>query len=148
MSHQENPELTALAGALAALPPAARPLDRDRLLIQMGRASARPRLWQALTAVFALSTAGLGWQLATFEPVVVQHVKIVPTVPAEPAESVDEGPEPSADDSFWRLRERVTRGELPPLSVLPPSQPARVPYELTDGLAPAWRKALNPKRNS
>jgi hypothetical protein len=149
MSHQaEDPELTALAGALAGLRPAARPPDRDRLLIQLGRAQARPRLWQALTAAFALATVGLGWRLATVEPTVVERVVSVPA-PAEPSADPAAGvPLSDEGDSYWRLRQQVTGGQLPPPAApRPPARTKDLPPELTDGLAAPWIESLRKQRN-
>ena len=54
-----DPELTALASALAALAPSAGRLDRDQVLFRGGQASVRQRgwLWPGVTAALALVTA-------------------------------------------------------------------------------------------
>src|SRR5947209_7771718 len=84
----EDHALTELAARLAALPPLARAPDRDRLLIQMGRASARSRLWPSATLALALLSAGLGWRLVTAEATVVERIVVAPAPAAEvPAES-------------------------------------------------------------
>ena len=61
-------DLTELETALASLRPSAVALDRDRLLFEAGRASARTelrgRLGTVMAAVFALVAVGLGLLLA------------------------------------------------------------------------------------
>src|SRR5262245_12802221 len=58
----DNPELAALATALAALAPSAGDLDRDRLLYSAGQRSVRRHRWHwpALCAALALVAVALG----------------------------------------------------------------------------------------
>src|SRR5207248_11149477 len=55
-----DPELTALSAALGRLAPAAAALDRDRLLYEAGRRSARPRPrgWPLTACAFAALSVG------------------------------------------------------------------------------------------
>ena len=76
-------ELNALASALRGLTPSARPLDRDALMYQAGRASGPRRtwLWPAATAASALITVGFG--LAMWgRPAEVKTIERVVYVPA------------------------------------------------------------------
>jgi hypothetical protein len=61
-------DLSGLERRLSAWRPASGALDRDRMLYEAGRASARAedrgRLWRASAAVLALAAVGLGVQLA------------------------------------------------------------------------------------
>jgi hypothetical protein len=115
MSEQTDPELSRLASRLAALAPAARPPDRDRLLVALGRArglrAAWP--WRAATGLLALLAAGLAWPLTTPPRHVTERVVVFSAGPR--SLSTEPGPErepsaPPADGGYWRLRERALSG--------------------------------------
>ena len=93
-----------IANALGALTPRA-PANRDRILFQAGRASARPRssgrsgkLWPGLAAGFALVAGGEGLLLAhRAPPEVVERLVVVrelapPVVPPDPPVTVEPDP--------------------------------------------------------
>jgi hypothetical protein len=70
-------DLAALSAALGGLAPAAPALNRDRLLYEAGRRSARSRpAWPIATVLFAALSAGLGARLAT-APVPAPQIQIV-----------------------------------------------------------------------
>jgi hypothetical protein len=147
----EAEDLIDLARRLAALPPAARPPDRDRLLIQMGRSSTRSRLWPSVAAAFALLSAGLGLRLATQEPAVVERVTTVPVPGAETAlPPPDAAPAPNLDE-YQRWHQKLARIDEPLPAALPQcgtySTPIDLPPELRDSLPPHWRSVLSPRRN-
>jgi hypothetical protein len=102
-----------LTDALARFTPAAR-LDRDEVLFQAGRASARAgRLWKGAAALLlATNAATLAiWFLTPPRQVVVLESRPSP-LPADPAE-----PPPTETESqspSWTVTARRT-GELPPL---------------------------------
>ncbi|HEY1380966.1 MAG TPA: hypothetical protein VGF55_29470 [Gemmataceae bacterium] len=76
--HPIDSDLAALTAALGGLAPAPPALDRDRLLYEAGRRSARrrPWAWPAVAGVFAVLSAGLGVRLAT-APAPPPRVEIV-----------------------------------------------------------------------
>lgn len=146
-----DPELTALAGALASLSPALPALNRDQLFFEAGRRAARPRPrpwgWPLATGLCATVAVGLGLRLATApEPVhgpqvvyVQVPVKPVTELSAPPASIstafADHGPIHPAAEAL-RLRElRILWGENAPPRVSA-SMPANEPVELLLGLTP------------
>src|SRR5207247_9069947 len=89
-----DPDLSALAAALASLSPATPALDRDRLFYEAGRRAAHPRAWSwPLAAGLCASLAfGVGVHLATTAEsargpqVVYVHVPVpAPESPSSPA---------------------------------------------------------------
>jgi hypothetical protein len=141
-------EAERLAQRLAALRPDPGPVNRDRLLFEAGRRSARSgRLWPAASVFLALTCAALTVRLWQMEPVVVTVLVpapagAVPTPPPPPSppeslpapvEEVVRAPEeeaPEADGGDLRQAVRLRRAvfrwgvdALPavPAMVLPPT---------------------------
>jgi hypothetical protein len=124
--------LTEFERALAALEPAPPALDRDRLLFEAGRRSARRRgwPWPAAAAALGLLAAGLGGTLLLrpAPPVVVRVVRehTVSPVHAPDGDSED-GPAPVGRPGYFQLREQLlTRGleSLPTPAPAPAEPPA------------------------
>jgi hypothetical protein len=92
-----DPEIARLEAALAGLAPVPARIDRDRLLFQAGRRSARRgRLWPCAAALFALVAGGLGVALAVRPgPQITERIVYVPLPPpAPPVEVVTAPPAP------------------------------------------------------
>ena len=144
--HEDLPEcpLSDLERRLQRWRPLPGSLDRDRMLFDAGRASARAESWgrlgAALAASFALVAVGLGGLLVrergyrhalevtlaerTREPVLADPAP--PPLPSRPA---------PARDSYLALTRRIlTTG----LDDLPPSASKVSRGELTDGPAPSF----------
>jgi hypothetical protein len=128
-----EPPLTDLERSLLTLAPAPPALDRDRLLFEAGRRSARGRrLWPCATAALALVSAALGAAvvLRPAPPPVVQVItrdRPAPPPPTAAASSqpADESPAPGAPSYFQLQEQLLTRGldglpELPPPPAVPP----------------------------
>jgi hypothetical protein len=129
-------ELAAIEADLGRLVPQNPQLQRDRLLFQMGRASARGgRFWPALTActtLLALGMAWLAWEQYTSVPSVRTVIVHVEKPAPEPGPSVPSGrerpPAPVGAEStpllqYIRLRDDVLREGLdgiPPMPSPPP----------------------------
>jgi hypothetical protein len=143
LSEPHREDLTALERVLTALQPAAPQLDRDRILFEAGRASARGRFWPAAAALLALVSAGLGGAL-WWRPVPAERVVLVPVPAPAPPEQVAAvpapRPEPPAAGPAWPDGEqsrfgsqRLTRDALRwgvdslPLSPGPTTAAARAP---------------------
>jgi hypothetical protein len=98
-----DPELSALAGALRALAPQAR-LDRDALLFRAGAAAAqRPWLWPAATLLSAGVALALGLVLLlrpSPPPQVIERVVVVPAERPAPAPPREEMPEPPPAEPY------------------------------------------------
>lgn len=133
----DRTELSALETSLGKLSPTPAALDRDRLMYQAGRASARVSwLWPAVAGAASLTAAALALVLA-FRPaplsVVEQRVVVIrqqtpPVAPAhtetlpepwvETSVQSDEPPLPQAE--YLRRRQEVLRWGV---DVLPPPAP-------------------------
>ena len=147
----DRPEMTALEASLGKLAPCPAALDRDRLLFEAGRASARPgRLWQGAAAAASLTAAALALLLVlrpapvtVVEPrVVYVHERPAPqpapedpaTPPAEVATADDEAPVPQTE--YLRRRQEVLRWGVdmlpPPVPGTALSSPLLTPGSLRD----------------
>lgn len=148
MSEQPiDPELTAVADALAHLKPRPAELDRDMLMFRAGRASApRGWTWPLATAAAALVALGLGVALLVRpQPPVVEHTVYVevqipvhetpapqPQPPAaDTAALVSEEPEPPRLSEYQRLEDHLLRWGL---DGLPPAPHVPAPKETRDSL--------------
>jgi hypothetical protein len=146
----DHPEMNALEASLGKLSPSPAALDRDQLMFQAGRASARLRwLWPAVAGTASLTAAALALVLV-FRPVPVsvveQRVVVIrqqapPAVPAHPetppepwvetsAPVEDEPPLPQAE--YLRRRQEVLRWGVDMLPPLAPGGPPPAPV-LTPG---------------
>ncbi len=113
-----------LAERLKRFTPESAVIDRDALLFQAGRASARPaRGWKMLAAALAacqLATLAMFWlrPVPTTGPAVVEPVRY----PVE-----QNSPTPSLDPSEWLARARQASGssvaDLPPAAASGPLVP-------------------------
>jgi hypothetical protein len=152
----QDPALTALETALAALVPLGGDSLRDRMLFRAGQASMRRRpVWPCATAALALLSATLGAMLLlrpaprTVERVYVQvpvpvpapavpaAVAAPPRVEPSPAESVA-GDVAPPDDSYLQLRRQVVENgadALPPATAWS-APPRPVSLESLLGLPP------------
>jgi len=150
VSEQElNPDLSALADALAGLKPRPAALDRDALMFCAGRASAPRRWgWPLVTAAVSLLALGLGVGLFVRQPLVVErieYVRVEVPVPAPPAPETP-APVPTPADTPSLV---THEDEAPPLSGvrrledhllrwgfdgLPPAPHAPPPKETPDSL--------------
>ena len=141
----QDPALTALETALAALAPLPTDISRERMLFRAGQASVRRRrIWPCATAALALLSATLGAVLLlrpaprTVERVVYVRVPVpAPAPAAAPAPPREEPPPPAAvdtdegqppDSGYLRLRRQVVENgadALPPTTPWPtPPRPA------------------------
>jgi hypothetical protein len=118
--------LTEFERALAALEPVPPALDRDRLLFEAGRRSARRRGWPWPAAALGLLAAALGGTLLLrpAPPVVVRVVRVPVVSPSgAPDGDSEDGPIPADRPGYFQLREHLlTRG----LESLPTPAPAPV----------------------
>ena len=143
-------DLTDPERQLAALRPTARGLDRDRMLFEAGRASARAgdraRVWALSAAASALVVVGLGVALARERSrtlgleralIVAQEAAPAPrpphATPPEPSQPIEVAP-----DSYLALSRRALAG----LDDLP-AAPSRPPGDLGP---PAPERVLSPLR--
>ena len=148
----DRPEMSALEVSLGKLSPAPAALDRDRLMFQAGRASARVRwLWPAVAGVASLSAAALALVLALRPaPIAVLEQRVVvirqetpPPLPPRPETRPEswaempvseEPPFPQAD--YLRRRQEVLRWGVDMLPAMvpggPPSAPALTPGSVRD----------------
>jgi hypothetical protein len=123
-----NPELSAVANALAGLVPAPAQLDRDRLLYRAGQASVAGRdwIWPGATAALALLVIGLGL-VDTLRP---EPQRVTPTLfvrmeaPPTPESPVVEAPPPA---------ERSTRQVA-----VADARPGPLSYLRMEQLAESW----------
>ena len=139
-------DLTDPARQLAALRPTARGLDRDRMLFEAGRASARAdgRVWVLSAAASALVVVGLGVALARERSralgleralIVEREVPAATTVPTPlPIAPIEVAP-----DSYLALSRRALAG----LDDLPVAQP----HPPGDLVPPAPGRVLSPLRS-
>ncbi len=113
-----------LASALGGLVPAAAGIDRDRMMFQAGRASARRRgyVWQGATAAlaFALGLSVIGLPAPRQVERIVYVTKEVPGLPGEHWASAD-SPRRASDlsqveGSYLELRNEVLARGLDALS--------------------------------
>ncbi len=142
--------LTPLEEALRRLAPLPAALQRDRVMFEAGRASARSaRPWQAAAATSALAAVALGAVLLFHRPapVVVERTIVLgappPAVePAPPEERPDPGTAPTpppvlsaplafGESEYLRRRRDVIRWGVDVLPPPPPRAPA--PPPLTPG---------------
>jgi hypothetical protein len=144
--HPIDADLAALTAALGGLAPAPPALDRDRLLYEAGRRSARrrPWAWPAAAGLFAVLSAGLGVRLATVPapPPQVQFVYVSRTeTPSRDVQHVRETA-PARDNfvthsggGYLHLRDQVVRfgADSLPAAVSGPA-PAPPPVEQLLGL--------------
>jgi hypothetical protein len=136
-------DLTDLERRLAALRPTARGLDRDRMLFEAGRASARAegRIWVLSAAASALVVVGLGVALARERSRALGLERAVaatrPTSP--PITSPPVAPIEVAPDSYLALSRRALAG-LDDLPVTPSHPPG-------DLGPPAPGRVLSPLRS-
>lgn len=161
-----DPDLAALTAALGGLAPARPALDRDRLLYEAGRRSARrrPWTWPAAAGLFAVLSAGLGVRLATL-PVPQPQVVYVsrPAAPEQPPVASTETPPDSRADmlaagprsagGYLGLRDLVVRfgaDGLPAAASGPVAAPRPVeqllglpPGTLDDALKSRWQHQLS-----
>jgi hypothetical protein len=129
-------ELTGLEAVLLTLKPAAAGIERDRLMFEAGRRSARRgRLWPCAAVALALVSAALGAALAMrpAPPAVVRVVFVErpaapPSVPAPGP--VERSPAPAAADYFRLQEQLLSRG----LDGLPPPPPPAAPPQTLDQL--------------
>lgn len=135
MPTDQDPALSPIEAALAALAPARSPVDRDRIMFAAGRASARPSRgfrvpWAAVAAGFALISAVEG-MLLTYKPAPGVIVRMVaarvpePTLSPAPivaAPRVDFG---LGRTPYDRLAAQVFRYGLDGLSTPIPAGPGR-----------------------
>jgi hypothetical protein len=142
-----DPDVAALTAALGGLTPALPALDRDRLLYEAGRRSARRPWGWPVAGVFAVLSIGLGARLATV-PVPARSVEYVyvshPVAPDRPA-AAQHGDAVAADSPggakslaallpapgapLLRLRDQVVRFGADGLPTALPSGVARPPVE-------------------
>jgi hypothetical protein len=136
----ESP-LTDLERALLALAPAVAALDRDQLLFEAGRRSARRRGWPFATAALALLAAGLGAALIlrpapppVERPIVVQVPSPEPSPPdlSELPPDSEPGPPPAGQPGYFQLREQLLARGLDALPLPPPAPAAGPPSTLDD----------------
>jgi hypothetical protein len=143
-------DLTDLERRLTALRPTAQALDRDRMLFEAGRASARGegRAWVLSAAASALMVVGLGVALARERSRALgleRDLIAAGEVPAAPPIAVTAAPrEPSppvevAPDSYLALSRRALAG-LDDLPAAPPHPPG-------DLGPPAPGRVLSPLRS-
>jgi hypothetical protein len=132
MSESHDQELSDLARTLAALRPSSAGLERDPLMYEAGRASARPRyrwLWPASTGVLTAVVACLVLALVFRpEPAPVVHFVERPAPPPAMVEvdvplapAIAEAP---TSPSYWQLQEEMLRHGLDELPLVPPGPPA------------------------
>jgi hypothetical protein len=135
-----DPELIAVAGALAHLKPRPAALDRDNLMFRAGQASApRGWKWPLATALATVVAVGLGFALLVRpQPAVVEHtvyVKVQVPAPETPvpqsqpqprppdtAALVSHEPEPPRMSDYQRLEDHLLRwgfDGLPPAPHVP-----------------------------
>ena len=103
-----DPELTAIASALGSLSPAKSRVDRDRLMYEAGRASARPGVlarggWPAVAAAFAALALGEAAVLARRPEsrIVERLVYVAPPAPAPSAPNPDDTAVEAAPAPVW-----------------------------------------------
>jgi hypothetical protein len=132
-----DPDLRALETSLADLHPAQPSWERDRLLFQMGQASARgDRRWRLATAASALLAACLACILVarSLQPPPVRIVHVPTPAPAvqdkTPREELVIQEEPTPFVRYVRLRDEVVRHGLDGLPELP--EPAEGPPPLPE----------------
>ena len=149
-SETPDPQLTALARALAGLAPASGAIDRDRLMFQAGRHSARRRGSHWLTLAFALAAVALGAGWLAWPPRErVVFVSVTVREPAAPAVPVadkprppDEGPPPrvvqppaAPQGEYLRLWNLVLQSGVDALPKPPPIvAPTQAPRDLESWL--------------
>lgn len=107
-----------LATALAALTPQVH-IDRDALLLAMGRASARSgRVWPILTLFSTLIATGLAVRLATLpEPTVrIEVVREMVPAPGNPQPTLPSSPSPAVQPEIERPYLTANAPELPLIS--------------------------------
>lgn len=102
-----------LEGQLRALTPSGPTLNRDALLIQMGRASAPPRWpWQVASSLLLVLALGLGvawWHERAREPLVIERVverQVIVPVPASPPSLPSVSPHDPLVDTWPRSRKQ------------------------------------------
>ncbi|HEX8203766.1 MAG TPA: hypothetical protein VF590_25035 [Isosphaeraceae bacterium] len=111
-----DPELSALAAALAGLAPARSRLDRDRTIYRAGQAAARPAVptrgpWPALAAVLALVALGQAVRPANRPPAeVVERIVLVPAPAVDPIPAIASVPEPEPAPVVALAPPRADRG--------------------------------------
>ncbi len=146
-----HPELTALETALAGLKPAAPGLDRDRLMYQAGRASARGGrwLWPGTTAALAAAVVVLGGLLAA-RPALREVVYLEMQRPEASVDVAKQelsapasrpgfppGPrEPFVRGDYWRLRDEMLAGRVSPPAAPTYSAPEDLSLDHLLGLPP------------
>jgi hypothetical protein len=134
-----DPELAALAQALATLAPAGR-ISRDQLIFRAGAASARRHvwLWPAATAAFAaLAASVVGSALLSRAPQPVYHVVYVHDQAPELTDSGEAGELPrrwQAQARYLEFQQEVVQKGLDALPALPP--PLDKPANLEQILSP------------
>ena len=140
MSAFEEQELKKLANALAMLTPRPAHLDRDGILFEAGRRSARtPGYWPWITAGAVAMALLLAVALAIRPdpPTVVQFVPAPQQAPVPPAAVPDATPEPPPiaievgeatlpPDSYLRVQQAALRGGVESLHT-PKVEPASRP---------------------
>jgi hypothetical protein len=121
----QEPNLSALESALAALKPAPAALDRDRLMYRAGQVSARRRnwLWPSAAAALLLVSLGLGAALLA-RPKPAETIRVV-YVEKNPAPESAPAPRPAPPP------EKAVALELPSL-------PASAAYLRTRGEVLRW----------
>lgn len=132
-------DLAALASALKGLRPAAASIDRDRLLYEAGRRSARRSgLWPASTFLACLTAGATALAWLWSSPDVTERIVYLPSAPAvQPPLVTHDEPPPPLD--YRDLRDTVLRLgvqtvpitiDLPPRPVPTAGGYARTTFEI------------------